>query len=588
MFLATTADQKFWNQDEKILFLGEWCKVFDQKQVWEKLDCEVLPYHWNDRGKLYQDYKYLDVIYEKKLGEMAERLNSFHGVSYSNRYWRIVLGPWLYLFIEILYDRYLSIRAAVDSGKVSNTWIPSIPVNGLVPLDYLYYKVRFCTADDYNLFLYGRIIEALGGIPYQVKPTLSSLGSPKDFYEKPEILFDKTFMQKIIFSFSRVIPDRWIKFVFVNSYLKVSSQVSLQLLLGQIPYLYFPFVPSIDVPADSIFREKLFLPEGENQFESLLNSLIPEQIPRVYLEGYWEMNQRSLEAFPKHPRVIFTTNGVFGHEGFKFWAAHNAERGVRLAGAPHGGHSGTGKWSANESHEHKVADRYYSWGWEDSSDSKIIPLTSGQLIGMEKKIKSDPKGKILWVVGSYPRYSYSLFSAPVGPQVLEYIADQEKFCQKVSQQVYKLLLLRLYPAERGWNENSRWEESNPLLNVYFGRESIYKQMNKSRLAIVTYIGTTYLETFAANYPTILFWNPDHNEIRPSAKPYFDNLRRAGILHDSSESAAEKVNEIYLDPLSWWMSREVQEAKDKFSDQFARTSKTWRTIWRKELLKLALE
>jgi putative transferase (TIGR04331 family) len=585
LFLATTADQRFWKTDEKILFLGEWCKVFDQKPAWGNLDYEVMPYHWDDRKKLYKDYKYLDEVYERKLKEVAQRLNSFHGVNYSDRYWRIVVGPWLYLFVEILFDRYLSIRAAIDSGKVSNTWIPSIPVNGLVPIDYLYFKARYCIADDYNQFLYGRIIEALGGISYQVKPALSSSNSTNDFYENPTVLFDKTFVQKLLLAYSKIIPDKWIKFVFVSSYLKIKNLALLQLALGQIPYLYSPFVASADVPVSPISREKLILPEGESQFETLLNSLIPEQIPRVYLEGYSEMNQRSLDAFPKYPRVIFTTNGVFGYEGFKFWAAYNVERGVKLAGAPHGGHSGTGVWSANESHEHKVVDRYYSWGWTDPEDPKITPLTSGQLIGIEDLIKSDPKGEILCVGGSYPRYSYSLFSVPVGPQVMDYIRDQEAFCGAVSKEVFDLLLLRLYPGERGWKEKSRWAESFPSLKIYQKKDSIYKQMSASRLVIVTYIGTTYLETFAANYPTILFWNPDHNEVRLSAKPYFDILRQVGILHDCPESVAEKVNEVYLDPLSWWLSPEVQEAEDKFCDQFARTSKSWRTQWKKALLKL---
>jgi putative transferase (TIGR04331 family) len=588
MFLVTTADQQFWKNDERIIFLGEWCKVFDQKQVWEKLDYEVLPYHWDDRKQLYEDYKYLDRIYEKKLEEMAGQLNSFHDVSYSNRYWRIILGPWLHLFIEILFDRYLSIRAAIDSGKVKNVWVPSIPANSIVPLDYLYYKSRFCVADDYNLFLYGRIIEALGEIPYQTKPVTSSTSSTDDFLKDPTVVFDKTFIQKLMLVYSKTIPERWIKFVFVNSYLKPKNLVYLQLALGQLPYLYSPFVVSVDAPAESTSRKKLFLPEGENQFEVLLNSLIPEQIPRVYLEGYSRMNLRSLEAFPKHPRVIFTTNGLYSYEGFKFWAAHHIERGVKLAGAPHGGHSGTGVWSVNESHEHKVADRYYTWGWEDPAQAKIAPLTSGQLIGMDGKIRPDTEGGILLVANSFPRYSYSLVSMPVGPQVLDYIKDMEAFCGAVSKKVFDLLLLRLYPMERGWKEAMRWAESNPSLNLYQGRSSIYKQMNKSRLAIVTYIGTCYLETFAGNYPTILFWGPKYNEIRPSAKPYFDNLRQVGILHDSPESAAEKVNEIYLDPLSWWSSSQVQEAKDKFCDQFARTSKTWRAQWKKELMKLALE
>ena len=45
MFLVTTADQRFWKTDEKILFLGEWCKIYNQRHIWSNLDYEVLPYH---------------------------------------------------------------------------------------------------------------------------------------------------------------------------------------------------------------------------------------------------------------------------------------------------------------------------------------------------------------------------------------------------------------------------------------------------------------------------------------------------------------------------------------------------------------
>jgi putative transferase (TIGR04331 family) len=588
LFLATTADQAFWNQNEKILFLGEWCKVFDQKQVWEKLDYEVLPYHWNNRKKLYEDYKYLDRIYERLLSELAEQLNALHEVNHSNRYWRIIIGPWLCHFTQVFYDRYLSIRTAIDSGKVTGTWIPSIPENSFVPLDFLYFKRRFCIADDYNLFLYGRIIESLGGMPFQTKFTSSDSKITNDFLENPTKLLEKTLPQKLLLAYSKIIPDRWLKFIFINSYLKTKNLASLQLALGQVPYFYSPVVTSADIPVDSAWRKRLFLSEGPDLFEVLLRSLIPEQLPRVYLEGYSNMSQRSLAAFPKYPKVIFTTNGLFANEGFKFWAAQNAERGVKLAGAPHGGHSGTGVWSTNESHEHKVADRFFSWGWSNPGESKIIPLTSGQLIGIDEKIKPDPDGGILWVGASFPRYSNLMCSAPVGPQVLSYIEDQVAFCRTVSPEVHDLLLLRLYPRERGWKENKRWTDIDPSLKVYQGEKPIGTQMNQSRLAVVTYIGTTYLETLAANYPTILFWNPNHNEIRSSAKPYFDNLRRVGILHESPESAAEKVNEIYLDPLLWWISPEVQEAKNLFCEQFAKTNRAWLSQWKRELLRLMQE
>ena len=52
MFLVTTANQDFWKTGEKILFLGEWCKLYDQKHIWSKLAYETLPSHWEDREKI--------------------------------------------------------------------------------------------------------------------------------------------------------------------------------------------------------------------------------------------------------------------------------------------------------------------------------------------------------------------------------------------------------------------------------------------------------------------------------------------------------------------------------------------------------
>ena len=63
MFLITTADKRFWKTGEPVLFLGEWCKLFPERHIWEKLDYEVLPYHWDDRKRLYEDYLSLNDVY---------------------------------------------------------------------------------------------------------------------------------------------------------------------------------------------------------------------------------------------------------------------------------------------------------------------------------------------------------------------------------------------------------------------------------------------------------------------------------------------------------------------------------------------
>src|SRR5687767_13315231 len=123
MFLITTSNQQFWRTAERAMFLGEWCKLYDQKHVWQAMDSETLPYHWDARDRLHEDIKYLAGVYERYLEALVPKLNEVHGTSQSERFWRIVLGAWLHFFIEVFYDRYLSICAAADRGVVSNTVI---------------------------------------------------------------------------------------------------------------------------------------------------------------------------------------------------------------------------------------------------------------------------------------------------------------------------------------------------------------------------------------------------------------------------------------------------------------------------------
>ena len=131
----------------------------------------------------------------------------------------------------------------------------------------------------------------------------------------------------------------------------------------------------------------------------------------------------------------------------------------------------------------------------------------------------------------------------------------------------------------GWDEELRWKDMDPGLNIYKGNKSMYQQLNESRLCIGTYNSTTNLETLSRNFPTIAYYDPKFNELRESAKPYFSELRRVGILHETPESAAAKVNEVYMDPLFWWHSTEVQEVREKFCYRFARTSENWISEWK---------
>ena len=83
-FLVTTADERTWPADQPILFLGEWCRLYNRKNVWQNLDAEIVPYHWDDREKFHRDYIHLQDLYEELLRDeevVMDRLFRFLGVA---------------------------------------------------------------------------------------------------------------------------------------------------------------------------------------------------------------------------------------------------------------------------------------------------------------------------------------------------------------------------------------------------------------------------------------------------------------------------------------------------------------------------
>jgi len=584
MFLVTTANQKFWNFDEPIIFLGEWCKIYSQRHAWSKLSSETLSYYGLDRRKFYQDYIYSMKIYERLLVHLSKELNKIHGSDHSLKYWRIVVGPWLLYFTMILLDRYRSICFAEESGKVKNTWItPEFPKWCLFN-DFEEFHFNY-TEDDYNHCLFSQVIKFSTKIPWETigGTGFSNIGAYQNFKSNKASTSSLISLAKI---FSRFIPNSLQSLVVVDqSYIKPFDLIKLQSAMKMMPCPYRPSIEIDQVNVDWEMRRGIKLPANpaEDSFESILKKCVPLQIPKVHVEGYATMTQRALEVYPKRTKVILTSIAQKINEGFKLWAATQVEKGAKLVITQHGGHVGDALWSVDDDHDVSIADRYFTWGWTHRNESKVVPMPSSMLASKGSCIQ-DPKGSIVCVTSSFPRYTAQKFSVPDGPVALETYKLQEKFLKNVSFAVSKHLVFRLFKFS-GWEEDIRWRDSKACPNIYKGRKSLRSHFKESRMCVCFYNGTPFLESFSANYPTLLCWDPKYNELNELARPHFDLLRKVGVLHDTPESAASKLNKIYKDPLAWWLSPIVQDAKDKFCDRFARVSEDWSEEWKKELLKL---
>ena len=155
----------------------------------------------------------------------------------------------------------------------------------------------------------------------------------------------------------------------------------------------------------------------------------------------------------------------------------------------------------------------------------------------------------------------------VSRQWLDYFHDQCSFINNLPSHIRNALIVRLYSHDYGWDQKLRWRDHFPDLYLDDGDSDINNLIKQSRLYIATYNATTFLESFTMNIPTVIFWNPSHWELRESAVPYFKDLKRVGIFHETPLSAAKHAATIWNNVDEWWYSTRVREVLERFKKNY---------------------
>ena len=561
--LVLTALEESWPADSQpVLFLGEWCCLYSRKAQWEKFDSEVLAYHWDDRNKLYEDYKYCCELLEKILILLTEKLNEIHNVNHTLKYWRILIGPWLINFLPIVLDRWSCLNNAILTKSISEVIILKTSDQAYVPYDMQNFST-FQEDDWWNNHLYSLILQSINLKKITYKHVIK-INKKKT---KDSFSITSKFKSFIVKFFS--ILNLRNKYFIITPYIGLFSNISLNMRWFQVPLIYNFKKLSFPPVADKYRDWKLTSENSDSEFEKVLKELIPLQLPIAYLEGFKTLHNAAKDInWPKNPKIIWTSNSFYLDEVFKIWAAERVENGTPLLIGQHGGGYGQHLIQFPEYHELKICDNYITWGWGNSNPN-ISPIGILKKIKQKKQLSLLPQ-KALLVISGAPRYSGTLMSIPIAGQIIQYMNDQFEFYEKLSNQVKKDISIRLYPYDYHWDQYERWKDIFPDVDINESDSSFNKIIINSKLVISGWNSTTYLESMASNIPTIIFWRPELFEFREEAVVNFEELKRVGIYHENSSSAAIHAMKIWEDVDSWWSSQEVIEAKNNFVNTYAKT------------------
>lgn len=583
--IKTAIDFVDYDNNQDSILLGDWC-LKDLEDILGSVDkYNKVPYHWDDREKYAGDYIYLTELYEASLSQLARSLNTIHSTNYDITYWRTLIGPWLRYFIDALFDRYECVKRAKSAGSITKSTIYPYNLDDFCPADFVEFWNDF-TTDEWNEVVFSECLLDLE-IPYAL--SADSLALRKSTKRKDSTSFDilKTQLKKLSNVYSKLLGRLQSGPVIVSAYIPLKKVIKFHCRLKKLPYFFnldLEFLPS---EKDISLREKLSnITLSSEGFKGLLARMIPLFIPKSYVEDFQKLRLNALNTLPKNPTSIFTANAYQADEMFKIWAAEKRSLGVPLIIGQHGGTFGMASVHQSEDHQIRIANNFVSWGWESEVNDKIISLPSFQLSG-RASINHNQNGSILHVLSSLPRYFYQHYSMPVSGQYLLYINNQIKFLSGLERGALDNISIRLDASSltRSWDTAKALDIAGYYSLVDRSNDRLLSLLGNSRLCVCTNNATVFLETFALNFPTIIFWEPSHHEIRPDADPFFDMLEEAEILFYTPEEAAEKVNDVSNNINEWWFSDKVQSARKQFCQRYARVSTDWENEWSNFLLRV---
>ncbi len=501
-------------------------------------------------------------LYLKKLNAISSALNFIHNKKLSIRNWEVLIGPWLRISIDIFKERFDSIRE-IESFESDPIFLSvENKKNKSAPFD-MYNFIMDSYNHSWNNALYGMIAK---NVKYVKKESPKNLNLRK---------FDTNYSltlkpKKNIFNqtLKRINANRNIIHGLSGPYL---WRRAFKFFFCSIPIKDFISKNKKEFFYNYKSREKFkkevlknFIPS--DNFEELLSDFLVDKMPILYLEAYtFIYNEMKNINIPTNPKFVLTSTAHWFDDNFKFWLSNNLNKESKYCIYQHGGTYGTTDYIFQQEYiEKRTCDKFISWGWKYNNSTTIkgsmpffIPIINFSI--KENLLIICPRVKMYSKGDPWDSFHWNK----------KFLADSLNFIVSTKKLKNCKVKFRTHPSQNrfGINIENYFSEQGQRIVIDQNR-SLKKSISRAKVCIVTINSTSFLECLVLNRPTIAFWNQSILKTNKKAKPYFDKLIKAKILHESSEQAYKHLNKVWKNPYEWWKSDLVKESLDSFLSQYA--------------------
>ena len=570
--VSSSIESLFPKKGEKSLLLGEWCKINLSDDFLNNYKTKVLPYHWEDKKKCLKDYKYVVSVYQKIITELTKTLNKIHKTNFSTKYWNIIIGPWLIIFITAMYDRFLTV-SAIKNYNITGTYTIKNNYKRFIPKNHSD-ATYFYQTDIWNNHIFTLLIKKL--FP-KVKIKKIDVLSKKNLPVKKEYIGLLQEIKNIIkfFLISLIEKNNRDEDIFIiNSYLRFLDEIRLQIKVNKKVTINTPINYENLFKVDLKLRNIKLKKSKDDKFVLILKQLVMENIPTSYLEGYKKLVRFTEELpWPKNPKLIFSSNSQFSDDIFKIYLAEKKEKNnTPYISGQHGGAFLTTKFSSTYKIDFDNCDKCLFWGNKKFKSKKVIPLFNIKSVSniLKRKIFSN---KITLVQDNPSRYDmyFRSFFPPISMMKTS-IEHQYKFIKNLNSKNTKKIKIRLASLDYlNDNENyeiNLWRKFDTNLNFEKRKIPIKQSIKDTKLVICTTLGSTvFLESLTSNIPTFIFTNYNKSLVSDECRSDFEKLKKIGIINDNPYKFAKFINKNFNNIEDWWNSKNIKIVVNDFVDKY---------------------
>lgn len=513
---------------------------------------------------------------------LGERLDTVSGRrARPPEYWSTVLSPWLIHTVSALADRRLFCRAASELAPAASVMIPGPPEPPATSAE----GVLRLRTDAGNAGLVATLAPGLGmrttpvparegpGVrvpppshPPPPRPPLRTLAAAAGPMAAGAILSGLPRRRVAVVGLTRLTaPDL----------ARLEARIHGLAVLPR-PALRRGGPGAAPPPADPRLRSLLALPAGDDPLQRLTAEALPQLLPRSLLEGFDQIRAASRRRYGR-PLPAVVGNYSVDETQNEFLGRCRAA-GRRLAFAQHGGFYLQSPVNAQERLELLPRSTFLSWGGRRPG---AVPTPNPYLEHLRGTHRGGKRITIVEALEPPDAYVLRFAGHPLANQAYE------------AAWMLAELVERLPPARRAEVALKRF----PNVLGPAARPPVLQALRTdgppggaaawvaaSRLAVIPYLDTPFIESIVIGTPTVGLWNPARWPLLGELEPLFARLRELGIVHADAAAAAAHIDAVYDEVGRWWDSTEVASARAEFVERLA-VPGDWLGAWDRALTEL---